>query len=232
MKIFGIADKAYVINLTRRPDRLETVNREFARIGIAVERFEAVDVRDDTGRYRYPAELGCKLSHLTLLNNAKKNGCRRVLIFEDDVRFSNNFSKVIGEVISQLSRIPKWDIFLLGGNGRNRRTPFNTPNIVMTRFFINIHAYIANVDTLLYKINLLKPNYKPIDVVFGNGSNDIRKPIIAYAARPALAIQRDDFSDIRERHSGEEYENGRENYQIDVSGQPEQFGKVVEYEVS
>jgi glycosyl transferase family 25 len=67
---------AYYINLDSRIDRRTQIEIELDKIGVKVQRFPAV--------VRTPGILGCGISHLAVLKEAKARNLKNVLIFEDD----------------------------------------------------------------------------------------------------------------------------------------------------
>ncbi|HZT15350.1 MAG TPA: glycosyltransferase family 25 protein [Gaiellaceae bacterium] len=71
---------ARVINLRSRPDRLETVKAELARI-----RLDEVDVFE--GIAHENGLLGCGLSHRACLEQMVERGWESMLVCEDDVQF-------------------------------------------------------------------------------------------------------------------------------------------------
>jgi len=71
--------KGFYINLDRRPDRKEQIEKEFADKGLDVERFKALE-------HPY-APIGCTASHLAVLILARQRGYESVMIFEDDFEF-------------------------------------------------------------------------------------------------------------------------------------------------
>jgi glycosyl transferase family 25 len=73
MSVFG---GVYVINLDRRKDRLDQITEELARLELPFTRFAGIDQR--------PGILGCGLSHLAVLKEARRLGLKNVLILEDD----------------------------------------------------------------------------------------------------------------------------------------------------
>jgi glycosyl transferase family 25 len=73
MEVFG---GVYVINLDRRADRLKDFEAEMATLELPFKRFSAIE--------RKPGGLGCSLSHLAVLKEARALGLKNVLIFEDD----------------------------------------------------------------------------------------------------------------------------------------------------
>ncbi len=68
----------FVINLKRRPDRLQSIIKEMEYIGWEFELFEAID----KGSY-----MGCTLSHLKIFEICKERGYEKVIIVEDDTYF-------------------------------------------------------------------------------------------------------------------------------------------------
>lgn len=67
---------AYYINLDSRIDRRTQIEIELDKIGVKAQRFPAV--------VRTPGILGCGISHLAVLKEAKARNLKNVLIFEDD----------------------------------------------------------------------------------------------------------------------------------------------------
>ena len=65
----------FVINLERRPDRLEHIKKEMEYIGWDYEIFKAVDLNNHGG---------CTLSHVEILKIAKERGYESVMVIEDD----------------------------------------------------------------------------------------------------------------------------------------------------
>jgi len=55
---------AFYINLDTRPDRKEHVETQLNMIGIKADRFKAIKLNNGA--------IGCSMSHLKLLENAKK----------------------------------------------------------------------------------------------------------------------------------------------------------------
>ena len=66
----------FVINLDRRADRIDEFEAEMRAIELPFERFSAIE--------RKPGILGCGMSHLAVLKEARARGLKNVLIFEDD----------------------------------------------------------------------------------------------------------------------------------------------------
>ncbi|RKX65083.1 MAG: hypothetical protein DRP42_05365 [Tenericutes bacterium] len=118
-------DKIYCINLDSRPDRWRYVNGHFTKFGLRkkVERFSAVDVRNDPELKRHEkllqdnfsllAMCGCLLSHRKIIEHAKQAGLDNVLVFEDDIEILESSVGSIRNCLDQLDKLD-WDIFYLG----------------------------------------------------------------------------------------------------------------------
>ena len=65
----------FVINLDRRPDRMESITKEMEYLGWDFERFSGID----TNSY-----MGCTMSILEIIKIAKDRNYPRVMIIEDD----------------------------------------------------------------------------------------------------------------------------------------------------
>ncbi len=73
-------DKIIYINLNKRTDRKEQIEKELNDFGLDYERFEAIEVPNF-------GTLGCGLSHLAVLKIAKEKNYENILILEDDFIF-------------------------------------------------------------------------------------------------------------------------------------------------
>jgi GR25 family glycosyltransferase involved in LPS biosynthesis len=105
-------DKVYCINLAKREKKWESVKKRFDERDIIVDRFDAIDGKillDQNGLTKN--ELGCISSHLTVIQDANNKGYNKILIFEDDVHFSNDFKTRI-----QLIKNLDWKLLYLGGS--------------------------------------------------------------------------------------------------------------------
>jgi GR25 family glycosyltransferase involved in LPS biosynthesis len=74
-------DKIVYINLNKREDRREKITQELDNFGLTYERFEAIETPGF-------GILGCGLSHLKVLENARADiTIQNILILEDDFTF-------------------------------------------------------------------------------------------------------------------------------------------------
>jgi glycosyl transferase, family 25 len=108
--------KTVCINLDRRPERWERMQKELTRHGIqAVERFPAIDgdLVEKPAHWTHTAgAYGCLLSHVAVASEARDSGAQSVLIFEDDAvldpEFKEKFSRFFKEVPDD------WDMLHFG----------------------------------------------------------------------------------------------------------------------
>ena len=127
--INDIFDNVYVLNLDRQRERYLNIKRKLDNLKIKFERFSAIDgndidvniknrLRNDfkgNGMIENEYALGCLLSHMEIIKNAKKNKYKKILILEDDVIFHNDFKNNITKILS----LPKWKLLYLGSSQYN-----------------------------------------------------------------------------------------------------------------
>ena len=142
---------AFVINLDRQPERMGRFEQAVQEIGIAVERFSAVDGQDlsdindlihplmhlvhEPRKFNIRAHVGCFLSHAKVWKQITQRKAPWSLILEDDVRPTNislGFLEAFGRAP------PPFDIVRLHSNagsqkpGRQRETGVEIDGIKLT----------------------------------------------------------------------------------------------------
>lgn len=123
-------DRIFMINLARRPERRQQMERSFKELGLTVEYFEAVDgqiIDDDyleeNGIEHLPGyadpyhnrpmtlgEIGCFLSHYQIWEKQVALGLKEILILEDDIRFEPYFKDRAVDLLNEARRIGGWDL--------------------------------------------------------------------------------------------------------------------------
>jgi len=190
---FDYFENIYCINLDRRTDRWEQVQKEFESVGILnrVHRFSAIESPD--GR------LGLIKSFLAIFKIAKNEKMKNILIFEDDVKFINNPLEHLQKSISQISDI-KWSMFYLGANTHEKLIRVK-PNVCLLRNAFSAHAvaYSENLyDKIIHRFentNSVKSMSDINDVYFSSLQNDN----IALVVNPIIATQRPSYSDLEKK---------------------------------
>ena len=79
----------FVVNLERRPDRLEYIQKEMDYMGWEYELFKAVDLN---------SHRGCTLSHTEIIKVAKERGYDSVMVIEDDCSFLPYSKNLINKI--------------------------------------------------------------------------------------------------------------------------------------
>ena len=123
----NIFDMIYYINLEKDEDRNNNMLKYFALFDIKnYKRIEGSVVDVDLSSipnsvYRnfnrkdenyIKNALGCRLSHLKCIADAKQNNYKRILIFEDDVQFSKNLDDLL---LGNYNNLHDFDMLYLGG---------------------------------------------------------------------------------------------------------------------
>lgn len=194
-------DKIVCINLDRRTDRWKKCQTQFKEFNLKVERFSAIDGKELTQKTRLKSgELGALLSHLKIIESAKKDNLKNILILEDDVEFNKNINELFFQYKSQ---IPTWDFLYFGGNhamNNHYMHPSKCPikisnNIYKIREAYAIHCYAVSSNLYDELLNLYNKMERPIDVLY----SEIQPRVNSYIIIPPLAWQRPDYSDIMEQ---------------------------------
>lgn len=128
----------YVINLDFRTDKWQRLAAIFDQKRLRANRMSAVVGRELTQEMKadmsgpYPVnlhggEIGCLLSHISVLKDAYERGFNLIWVCEDDIEFLEDES-IIPEFLTDLSKIdPKWDIFYTDTNCRRPSDGYYAP---------------------------------------------------------------------------------------------------------
>jgi len=230
MSLLDNFDKVYCINLDSRKDRWKECVIEFNKIGILdeVERFSAV--KHERGI------AGCTLSHYEIIKKCKKDGCKNVLIFEDDVEFIevDNFHKLLDSSLNQLNKRESWyDMFYLGGNIKGNTNVRLDKNLVKLDNVKTTHAYVISdtiydvfIDTIESIDNIDDPmNWAGPEHGFGVNPNrynidwwytkNIHPFYKVYGVFPMMCSQRASHSDISNTFQHHQLKNKWDNISYD-----------------
>lgn len=127
-------DQVWLINLKRRPERLERFWSEIEKANWPFRRpwvFEAID-GDKVGVPKFwqtgGGSYGCLRSHLSILERAIMDDVETLLVLEDDAVFLTSFAD---DVAGFLANVPEdWQCLMLGGQHVNSQPIPVKPGIV------------------------------------------------------------------------------------------------------
>lgn len=121
IKINNLFDKVYLLNLDREMSKLETVSKKLDFYNIDYQKFSAIDgnlleynqdkYEIHKGLLENKYALGCYLSHIEIMKDAKKHKYEKILILEDDVMFCKDFNVKLQSIRS----LKNWKMLYLGG---------------------------------------------------------------------------------------------------------------------
>ena len=195
--LHNYVDKAVVINLDRRPGRLEQFKSRLDKIDpalfLSIDKFSAIDGKSLGEKDpRKAAQNGCKESHLQILKDAKKNGHRNIMVFEDDATFSKTFTT---DLDSFLAKVPSdWDMIYLGGNYWGKE--HLTDNVFQVTA-LALHGYIIQQSLYDYIIDKVSLIDLPIDVLYRDYVH-MNPKYKTYGCYPQIVGQAAGYSDIEQ----------------------------------
>jgi GR25 family glycosyltransferase involved in LPS biosynthesis len=221
IKPFGVNtyfDKIYCLNLDIRTDRWKNVSTQFDKFGITVERWTAIkgeDINDEVffdfnpenisgeeaskhGIAENKNAVACLMSHLEIIKDAKSKGYKRILIFEDDVKFIENFHSEFKKVKDK-----DWKLLYLGASQFDWSRIEKLNGFYKCKNTLGTFAYA--VDSSIYEdiINLYQNGKKSVDnllteIQLNNYNN-------CFVLLPNIVISDVGKSDIRESKNIHEY---------------------------
>ena len=194
--------KGYYINLRKRTDRDIHVKQELQFLHYEIERFEAISSSD--GR------IGCSLSHLAILEKARKDELPMVFICEDDIVIKNKiiFKK---HLRCFLKSVDNWDVLLLGGNVVLPST-FTSPSLMnpysmrvshcqtTTGYIVQKHYYNTLIENIREGIKLLL-QFPENHFSYSIDKNwlKLQKKHLWFIIYPLCVTQKKGYSDIEKR---------------------------------
>lgn len=191
-------ENIYCVNLKTRKDRWWQTTEEFKKFNISnVKRYNATDgskVANPNPRL-LKGELGILLTHINLIEMAKKRNYSNIMIMEDDVYFTDELLKLE----EYMNLVPEnWDLLYFGANHVYGKLPLEMVNekIAKLNFSVGLQCVVVK-NTMFDKILDLIPNLeKQVDAYYA----DLHKDNNCFGFQPNIALQREGFSDIQGRN--------------------------------
>lgn len=188
----------FYINLEHRTDRKEHVEKELDKLGIIGKRFNAIKMKNGA--------IGCSMSHLKILEDAKKNKLDHVLIIEDDITFldAELFKNQINRFLELHGN--NWDVILFGGNNIPPYEKIDDTCVKVshcqttTGYLVNGH-YI-NILATNIKMGLTHLLHKPDEkskYAIDRFWFVLQSASKWYLITPLTVVQREDYSDIEQK---------------------------------
>jgi glycosyl transferase family 25 len=191
-------ENTFYINLEHRTDRKEHVEKELSNLGIKnAKRFNAIKMANGA--------IGCTMSHIKVLQDAKKNGLPYIIICEDDIQFTNpQLFKT--QINGLLSSGENWDVILIAGNNLPPYTRINEFCVKVnqcqttTGYIVKASYYDALIDNMREGVKKLmnEPNRHfiyAIDKYWFSLQQKDKWLLIT----PLTVVQRVDYSDIERK---------------------------------
>jgi glycosyl transferase family 25 len=186
----------FYINLDTRPDRKVFFENQMRMLRLKATRFNAI--KNTNGA------IGCSLSHLHLLQHAKKYNLDHILIMEDDIMFLNP-QIFIQNINNFLSKHDNFDVLLLAGNnmGEYVRIDDNCVKIshcqTTTGYLVKKHYYDKLIDNFKTGIkNFMNTNLK-LQYAIDQYWCTLQYVDNWYLLTPLTVSQKPDYSDIEKK---------------------------------
>lgn len=150
----------YVINMKESKDRWESVKSQRHLLPMTPTRVEAVNGREiknlPNNVWLTPGVIGCFLSHRKVLKRVAANKDNYAIICEDDVIFTDDFSKHLKKVIKDLDTQPNWDLVYLGCYGAWRPDKKFKMIATASNFFMSLN--FKKSERVIQTKHLITPN--------------------------------------------------------------------------
>ena len=192
MKVNEYFDRVVVINLDRRPDRMEKLGPQLDELGIEYDRFSAHDANE----LKIKPYVAGTWSHITVWSRYRQiYGDIKILVLEDDALFCEDFNEKFTEAIETLP--DNWDIFYLGALVDKKTGKVEKVNDHWSKQIVSTgtQAYCINPKRLKRFYEEVKDKEWYIDVEL----RVLAEQYNAYIAQPNLITQFPSYSDLRER---------------------------------
>ena len=192
MKVNEYFDRVVVINLDRRPDRMEKLGPQLDELGIEYDRFSAHDAQE----LNIKPYVAGTWSHITVWSRYRQiYGDIKILVLEDDALFCEGFNEKFAEAIETLP--DNWDIFYLGALVDKHTGKVEKVNDHWSKQIVSTgtQAYCINPKRLERFYEEVKDKEWYIDVEL----RVLAEQYNAYIAQPNLVTQFPSYSDLRER---------------------------------
>lgn len=183
----------FYINLEHRKDRKKQIESELNKMNLKYERYNAI--KNEKGY------LGCTLSHLNILKEAKRRNLKNVLIFEDDFKFIIDKSKFWEKMNNFFNNNIDYDVLLIGYN--IKKSEIYNDKLLKILDSQTTSSYLVNskfYDKLIKNFEEGYISLKETDIKEQYACDQYWKKLQPmnnwYAFKERIGIQRESYSDI------------------------------------
>jgi glycosyl transferase family 25 len=192
-RLKDLIDYGVYINLPHRIDKNDAMQKQLLQLGLddTISKIDGV----------YPKDLGFKpnditqkyeiieystaaaKAHRNIIEIAKKNNYKNVLVLEDDTLFVDNGVDNLINALLNLKKYDNWELLYVGGDCNDIKFDFYGKNLVKVKNISCSHAYVVN-NTFYDKILNFKETITHFDCILNNLSNE------KYLTYPLSIVQR------------------------------------------
>lgn len=196
-------DQLYYINLEYRKDMYDSINNVIDNLQFDKSKVTRINaIQKDNGAY------GCALSHIQALENAKKNGYNKILIFEDDF-VPYDYNDLNNKLTKFLNEVQDWDLVQLSSSSTNDIKYVGVDNVYKVLDSQGANAYGVSINFIdkLLKVFYESSNelskeetYKePCPYCIDVNWKKLQKDSNWYIFNPILGQENAKFSDVQKR---------------------------------
>jgi hypothetical protein len=167
MKLNHFFNYCYYINLDKRTERREFFEEQMKSIHLLdfAQRFQAFQYQpglhfnknDQADRHG-----ACGMSHRMIIKKAQRKNIDKLLIFEDDIVFTENGLKYIESGLDTLSKINDWGIVYFSAFVFDDVLELVAPNLIKANYCLTAHA--IGINSQIYDILLKYHPFKDIPI--------------------------------------------------------------------
>lgn len=187
-------DQIVIVNLDKRPDRLQQIQQELAHLNAPTEKITRLSACDEEN-----GQLGRRRSHFQALQLAQLQGWNNYLLLEDDavILKQEKHVNVLNTLLNTLEKLP-WQVILLGGEIHQGTMLKSLSGMIHARDCRRICAYLVN--RRYYATLMQQMQNDPSDVL-----EEQWQPLLRegkwLACYPSICYQRAGYSDIERQET-------------------------------
>lgn len=192
MRLNDHFEKVICINLRRREDRWENVQKQCMEYGFEVERFDAYDSKTHPMDGKPNGNFGCTSSHRAVLELCAFHKWKSCLILEDDFQIvDTSFNEMLEEMMKD---VPPYDMLYLGGHYGEQPVARVNSCVIRIGRMLTTSSYAVTWQ-FARKIAPYISGIGPIDSLYGGFHRANR----CYIFSPRLMVQYPNVSDLQDR---------------------------------